>query len=294
MIKGLKRITDRIEWIRLIILRKSIELAYRKSTNEEILELVNNMKQRGLQPFLGDFAQKYDNFDVKVMREGDNGYFWVMHHGEKLFFEKSSYEKGVAIAYMKLCREQDVDSPHRYIEDYRVLKDCYVVEAGAAEASFSLDAIINDCKKVYICECNQGWIDSLNRTFSQYGNRAQVIKKYVSSIDSEDTITIDSIFQKAAENDGFSFKKDKIFIKMDIEGMEEEGIKGMQYVLKHAQHISLSICAYHNQDDEKIIRSYFPEDKWIIETSKSYILFPYDKKQKKPYFRRGVLRIKKR
>ena len=120
------------------------------------------------------------------------------------------------------------------------------------------------------------------------------IRRYVSASDTENTISIDTIFYQAVENDGFSFEDDKVFIKMDVEGMEEDVIKGMQYVLKHAKHIELAICAYHKQGDEQMIRSYFPENEWFIETSPGYMLFPYDKKQKNPYFRRGVLRIKKK
>lgn len=284
----------KIEYYRWTLLKKSIEICYRNSHDPEIIELINNLKKYGVRPFLGDFTQKYENFQVEVMREKNEGCFWVIHNGERLFFSRHSSEQGVAIAYMKLCREQDIASPHRYLNDYSVLKDCYVVEAGAAEASFSLDALLNGCKKTYIFECNHGWMESLTKTFSKYGDKVSVIQKYVSSSDTENTITIDSVFRNAAENDGFSFANDKIFIKMDIEGMEEEAIKGMQYVLQNARHIELSICAYHKQTDEQMIRLHFPENEWIIETSPSYMLFPYDKKQKKPFFRRGVLRIKRR
>lgn len=284
--------SEREKW-RLIHLKKSIERFYKDSHDADIMELIDNMKIFGLRPFLGEFTKKYDAFHVVVMREESNGCFWVMHNGNKLFFPRHSSEKGVSTAYMKLCREQDIASPHRYIKDYSVLKDCYFVEAGAAEGSFTLDALINNCKKAYICECNPSWIESLKKTFSKFGDRTELIQKYVADSDTEETITIDSIFKRAVERDGFSFEKDKIFIKMDIEGMEEKGIKGMEYVLKHAKSIECSICAYHNQNDEQMIRSYFPKSEWRIETSPSYMLYPYDKKQMRPYFRRGVIRIKK-
>ncbi len=288
------RINAKIEGYRWLLLERSIKILYRNSHDAEIIELRDNIKKYGIRPFLGDFTQKYENFHVEVMREEDKGCFWVMHNHERLFFPRHSSEQGAATAYMKLCREQDIESPHRYLKDYSTLRDCYVVEAGAAEGSFSLDALINGCKKVYICECNHGWIEPLTKTFSKYGDKVSIMQKYVASSDTENTITIDSIFHQAVDNDGFSIEHDKIFIKMDIEGMEEEAIKGMQYVLKNAKHIELSICAYHKQTDEKMIRSYFPENEWVIETSPSYMLFPYDKKQKKPYFRRGILRIKRR
>lgn len=289
-----KFIDTQKENFRLRMLRLEIEYFHRNSHDPEIIELRDNIKRYGIRPFLGNFTQKYENFHVDIMREKNNGCFWVIHNGAKLFFPSHSNEQGAATAYMKLCREQDIASPHRYVNDYGTLKDCYVIEAGAAEASFSLDALINGCKKAYIFECNAAWIESLNKTFVKYGDRVNIIQKYISSSDTDNTISIDSIFNKAIQNDGFSFENDKVFIKMDIEGMEEAAIKGMQYVLEHAKHIELAICAYHKQDDEQMIRSYFPENRWEIETSTGYMLFPYDKKQKPPYFRRGVLRIKKK
>lgn len=276
-----------------IYLKRKILFYYRNVKEPEILELVNNLKEIGLRPFLGDFVKKYNDFKVPVYRESNAGNFWVMHNGQKLFFPKESSEEIVGIMYMKLCREQDKESPHRYVENYEDLNNCYVVEAGAAEASFSLDAV-KRAKKIYICECNYGWIESLKKTFAPYKEKVQIVQKYVSQVDSDMSITIDTIFAKAAEYDGFSFENDKVFIKMDIEGMEEEAIVGMKEVLRKARNISLAICAYHKQDAEKKIRELFSEDIWEIEVSQSYMLFPYDKMQTPPYFRRGVLRITKR
>lgn len=211
---------------RLSMLKMSINQFYRNSHDPEIIELRDNVKRYGIRVFCGNFASKYENFHAPVMSEENEGYFYVMHNGAKLFFIRHSCEQDVSDEYMLLCQEQDPQSPHRYVEDYSVLKDCYVVEVGAAEGSFSLDALINGCKKVYICECKQDWMEPLNKTFSQYGDRVEIIQKYVCASDSEDTTTIDSIFRKAIEKDGFDLEKDKIFIKMDIEGMEEMGISG--------------------------------------------------------------------
>lgn len=278
---------------RAIYLKRKILFYYRNVKEPEIAELINNLKEIGLRPFLGNYIKKYDDFTTPVYREANDGNFWVLHNGQKLFFPRVTTESIVDIMYMKLCREQDLDSPHRYIENYDDLNNCYVIEAGAAEASFSLDAV-KLAKKVFICECSSVWIESLKKTFEPYEEKVQIIQKYVAQMDSENTITIDTIFANAAKTDGFSYEEDKIFIKMDIEGMEEEAISGMKEVLNKAKHVSLAVCTYHKQDAEKEIRSLFPEETWEISTSKSYMLFPYDKKQKPPYFRRGILRITKR
>lgn len=292
---NIKRILKEKHWaISMYILKLKILFNYRKTQNQDILELLCNLKEQGVKPFLGNFAKKYDDFHVSVYREENNGSFWVIHNGEKLYFPDKARQKSVEWTYMKLCREQDIESPHRYVQDYSFLQDCYVIEAGAAEASFSLDAIINNCKKVYICECEERWIAPLKKTFEKFGSKVEIIQKYVSDVDTETSITIDSILSNAVEIDGLNFEKDKIFIKMDIEGMEMAGVNGMQNSLKKAKHISCAICTYHRQDDESKIRALFPENYWNIETSSGYMLFPYDKQQKPPYFRRGVLRVTKK
>ena len=279
--------------IKQIYRKRRIFWYYKNSKDPEILELINNLKIYGTRPFLGDFIKKYENFHTKVYREKGEGCFWVMHNGKKLFFSKDSYKQGVDIAYMKLNREQDINSPHRYIENYEDLNDCYVIDAGAAEASFSLDAV-DRARKIYIFECNPAWKEPVEKTFENYGDKVEVIDKFVSNVDSNDSITIDTIFKRAIKENGFSYQKDKIFVKMDIEGMEEKAIRGMKKTLELAQHIQLSICAYHRQDDEETIRKYFPESEWEIKCSPSYMLFPYDENQKPPYFRHGVLRITKK
>lgn len=279
--------------ISAIYLKRKILFHYRNVQEPEISELIGNLRKIGLRPFLGNFITKYDNFRTPVYRESCEGNFWVIHNGEKLFFPKETSAEIVEIMYMKLCREQDMESPHRYVENYDDLNDCYLVEAGAAEASFSLDAV-RRAKKVYICECSPGWIEPLKKTFEPYKEKVQIIQKYVAQADSEKSVTIDTIIEQAVKEDGLCYESDKIFIKMDIEGMEEEAISGMKEVMRKAKNISLVICAYHKQDAEKRIRSLFSDEMWEISTSKSYMLFPYEKKQKPPYFRRGVLRITKR
>lgn len=281
------------QFVYMKLLQCKILFFHRNTKDSDIAELLRNLKEEGIRPFLGDFTKKYNNFTVPVYREENNGHFWVMHNGEKLFFSNKSNEKAVSTAYMKLCREQDIVSPHRYVLDYSCLKDCYVIEAGAAEASFSLDALINGCKKVYICECSKWWISSLQKTFEKFNNHVQIIEKYVSDSNSDENITIDTILENAELYDGLNFETDKIFIKMDIEGMEEQGIRGMQRSLKKAKNIMISVCAYHNQDDESKIRALFSGNEWHIESSHGYMLFPYDQKQKPPYFRKGILRITK-
>ena len=295
MKKSIKRILQEKHWgISMYILKHKILFKHRKTQEQDVFELLCNLKEQGVKPFLGDFAKKYEDFDVSAYREENNGYFWVIHNGEKLYFSDKANQNRVKRIYTKLCKEQDIASPHRYVKDYSCLQNCYVIEAGAAEASFSLDAISNNCKKVYICECDEEWIPSLNKTFERFGSRAEIIQKYVSDTDSETSITIDSILRNAVEMDGLDFEKDKIFIKMDIEGMEMAGVNGMQNSLKKAKHISCAICTYHKQDDESKIRALFPEEYWNIETSSGYMLFPYDKQQKSPYLRRGVLRVTKK
>ena len=191
--------------------------------------------------------------------------------------------------YMKnILVEQDLRSPHCYLDNSFKLDFKYncVLDCGAAEGFFSLDCI-DDVERVVLVECDKEWIEALQHTFKDYGDKVIIIEKVVSNIDSEDSITIDCI------DDEYNVS----FIKMDIEGYERYAVDGMKKYLRKKKNNGGVICTYHRPEDAANFKKIFGEHGYeclftdgLIYISQivaeGEVISDYD-------FRKGVLRVKK-
>lgn len=293
-------------WIKHTLLRKEIsKLRWNKIKRElmkrygntrdyELRELIENIRTTNeIRTFNYPFVNKY-SFPINVYQDEMNGYRFVRHlcieGGErKIYFPLEWNVEEIQRAYRNLLIEQDKDSPHCYLKHgFEVPEGAVVLDCGAAEGNFSI-SIIEKVKHVYLFECEDEWKKPLELTFAPWKDKISIIKKLVSDVDDGEKVTLDAFINKEKICD------ENLYIKMDIEGDEEKGLRGLGKMMSDAKKMQLVICAYHTQESEQNIRGIFANyPEYYIASSKGYmILNNFCDKIKFPYIRRGLLFAKK-
>lgn len=264
--------------------KKEILDYYRKypSQDEEIRTTVEYLKEYPISIFGYPFQDKYIQKDVKVYTDKENGLYYTIRDTKRLYFCRSKTFIGAQHTYNCLLIEQDTESPHRYLTDqFNVTENDVIADIGCAEGILSLD-LIEKVKKVYLFECEEEWIEALEKTFAPWKEKVEIIRKYVSDTDDEQNCTLDTFFKD---------KPDKpTFIKVDVEGAEMQVLNGMQSLL-NTDDIKIAVCTYHRQNDHEQITRYLTEKRMKYETSPKYMLFVNSSDFKPPYFRRGLVRV---
>ncbi len=125
--------------------------------------------------------------------------------------------------------------------------------------------------------------EPLKATFEKYKDKVTIVNKMFSNKDSENTI------------DGGKFLKDKgvNFLKIDVDGFEEEVMNSLQENLKTTKKIKIALCTYHADTDYKKYKDILENYNFKVSSSKGYMIYYWDKNLKFPYLRRGVLRAEK-
>jgi len=197
--------------------------------------------------------------------DNTNGLPYVYHNGKKLYFKRDMLASAEAV-YRGLLIEQDKRSAHRYVDSYEEVKGKTLLDIGAAEAIFTLDTI--ECiDHAYLFECDESWIEALEATFAPYKEKITIVRKYVSDVDDEDNITLDTFFR----DEGKSI--DNLFLKMDIEGYERKALEGAVHILEHGRQVGGSVCIYHLHDDKKVIESELKKFNLKINIQPGYLYF---------------------
>ncbi len=232
------------------------------------------------------FPTEYGVGDIQVFHT-DCCDKYVIYEGKKLFFPSSMSDDAIRENYMSLLIEQDGRSPHCYSSKPKFIPEEgeVVADLGAAEGIWVL-SVIERCKKAYLFECDEKWIDALRQTFAPWREKVVIVNKFVGDADDEDYVTLDTYFAD----------KEIDCVKADIEGAEIQMLIGAARTLTEKVSKVL-LCAYHNQGDEDAIKVYLKKyDFEEIETTDRYMLFTYlGTKIVPPYIRRAlVLGCKKR
>ncbi len=164
-------------------------------------------------------------------------------------------------------------NPHAYVnERIRINEGDVVIDAGACEGFFGSFALEHGAQQVIMFEPVPELVEGLKRTFmeEEKANRVKVIQ--FGLLDSLTEIVLTNTEQQiccATTVKGVSDKKllavsldeyatqnkvEKIdFIKMDIEGVEIEAVRGMVNVIKQCKP-RLSIAVYHNYENAQKIK----------------------------------------
>lgn len=217
---------------------------------------------------------------------------FVIHNNKHLYFPANWTPESACKTYCNYIERENLlgggyteKAPHQYItENFHVENGDIVLDVGCAEALFALDSI-EKAKYVYLFEADEKWIQPLKATFAPYQDKVKIIQKFVSGKDSENTITLNTILGK--------YSSESFFIKMDIEGAEEEVIRSSTDFLMSNNIIKLACCTYHRANHSKEISKVLQEKCFDIEFSEGFMLFYLDSHQQPPYFRKGLIRARK-
>jgi hypothetical protein len=187
-----------------------------------------------------EYSLEYRQADIQVCDDEQWGLPFVVHHGRKLYFRKSSDHERIKSDYRDLLIEQDPRSAHRYVRSYDELADTTLLDVGAAEGIFSLDAI-DFVDHVYLFECNEDWMLPLQATFAPWKHKVTTVPKFVGGASSDSHVAIDDFLRDKPHR--------KLFIKIDIEGAEMDALHGAMNTLTTSDALRLAICTYHRVGD---------------------------------------------
>lgn len=262
------------------ILKYFASLSEREVNDEqkEVLHYLENNKV-AIFPYL--FHDNYSPERIEVFYDKGNGMRYVLQEGKRLYFKKRWHEKKIKNAYCDLIREQDLNSPHRYLTDsFSIAKDDVLADIGAAEGNFSL-AVVDKVRKVYIFEYDQEWIEALRATFAPWSEKVEIINKFVSDHNDANHIRFDTFFEN---------KKDVTFLKVDVDGAESVVLNSCNSVFNTRRPLKIVLCTYHKNNDEKDFTVLLKDFGFSITPSRGYMINYYDKKMTAPYLRRGLIR----
>ncbi len=227
---------------------------------------------------------------VEIGREGKLPY--VLHHGKRLFFPKSSTPARVKNTYRTFIEKENIVSvsgengflaktPHAYQGGSVCIKEGdVIVDVGAAEGLFSLD-VAERASRIVLFENDPQWFAPLERTFAPWADKTLLVRKTVGDGDTRHSVRLATILRDIPGN-GF-------FVKMDIEGAEVPVISASSDFLRWNKDIRLACCTYHNAGDAKSLERLFCEAGYFTEFSDGWML-PTARRLSPPYFRRGVIR----
>jgi hypothetical protein len=248
----------------------------------EIIEIIEYFQKHKFSVFPYNFARKYHAGNIDVFYDTSCKMFFVLHNEKKLYFPRERNIESIRNYYNNLCIEQDAESPHRYeTKDCAVKAGDVIADIGAAEGIWALDNV-EKAGKIYLFECEQKWIEALQKTFEPWKEKVDIVNKYISNIEGEGQVTLDVFFKDKTVN----------FIKADIEGYEIALLEGSQALFLKSDDLTLLLCTYHKEGDEKKLKEMLEKMNFANEYSARYMLFIYDEELKEPYIRRGLIRAK--
>jgi len=275
--------------IRTVILKKSLRKKILKhfaelpenEINDEHKEVLGYLENNPVRIFPYPFHDNYSSDKIDVFYDSETGMRYVLQDGKRLYFKKRWSGKRIKRAYSDLLREQDINSPHRYLTNkFTIVNDDVVADIGAAEGNFSL-SVIEKIKKLYLFEYDQEWIQALRATFAPWAEKVEIINKYVSDYNDDSHIRLDTFFD---------MKNDITFLKIDVDGAEAIVLNSCVEVFKAHNSFKVALCTYHKNNDEKDFTLLLKNHGFSISPSKGYMIHYYDKKMKAPYLRRGLIR----
>lgn len=253
-----------------------------QEVNPEKYKSLENIRRNNSLKVFNDFVPA--DVDIEVYYDDEKDMYYAIYCGKRMYLNRNFNTEDMARRYCQgLFQEQDINSPHRYLdEQFGVSTGSVVVDAGVAEGNFGLE-IIDRVKHLYLVECDKLWKEALEYTFEPYKDKVTIVSKYLSDEVSDTSTTIDEI----------SRSTDIDFIKMDIEGMEFAALKGGTEYLSRSKNIKVVACAYHNFDDEVKIKSILQEYGFEVSTTNGYMVFLWSNVDPKRLVR-GVVRAEKK
>ncbi len=273
--------------IRLGILKNQIikNLESRDLNIEEEAVLVF-LKKSPLHIFPYDFPEKYKAAGIRIEKDEDKGLLFTFWEGKKLYYKNGYQIKKAQTYFNSLLLEQDPNSPHCYLTaDFDVNEGDVIVDVGAAEGNFSL-SVIEKARQVFLFEVEKDWIKALEATFEPWKDKVTIVQKYVSDVDNEQCIKLDTFFGE---------KQPVNFIKADVEGAEAQVINGANDLINRQKDLRIAVCTYHRQTDAQELDELLKTKGFKNHFSDKYMIFHYGSSNvvEPPYLRKAVLRAVK-
>lgn len=230
--------------------------------NPEVAEIIAYVeRERRIDLISYDFVKEYHTMPVEVYWDETSGMGYVPYKARRMFFPRGWSEERIISYYRSVVMEQDVGSPHCYADEkFGVKEGDVIVDAGAAEGIFALDHI-EQASRIYLVEADRGWIEALEKTFENEGDKVQIIYGFLDSKHDGEHVSIDGLFHE----------KDINYIKMDIEGAEQSALAGAVEALERCEDIRCAICSYHCREDEQEIRRVLEKHGFETATSRGYM-----------------------
>ena len=252
-------------------------------SDEERKEVVNFVRNNGVQIFPYTFTNKYQQDSIEVFHDETCGMKYVLLNEKRLYFKRKWSTKRIQKSFHDLTLEQDERSPHRYLSaNFNLDENDVLADFGAAEGNFTL-SVIEHIKKAYLFEYDPEWIEALQMTFKPWKEKVEIVPKFVS----------DKNDDKHCSGDVFFKDKPISFLKIDVDGGERSLLKGFEQTIETAKPMKIALCTYHQHDDEREFSSWLKSKQYNVEPSSGYMIFHYDKKLKAPYIRRALIRATK-
>lgn len=249
---------------------------YYNSADPEIKEILQYIEEHELTVFNMKLEQSKERYKVYCDSAGEDPYIWI--DNKRMYYPKEFLDINVTPFLYDIYTEQSDNSPHLYVPKGICLKkNSVILDAGAREGNFSLK-YVEDCKKIYIVECEKIWCRVLEKTFAPYKNKVNICNVFLGKENNENVQNIDSLVKEPLD-----------MIKMDIEGAEIEALKGAGSVLCESNAFC-AISAYHNGTDENSIKKILNEYGYKTSVSQGYMLFGWDDNFYKSLdIRRGIV-----
>ena len=265
-------VIEKYSWFEKQIIQKK----YKDSDDKEIKKIIDYLAHHDLGLLNYEWIEDYIVEDVEVQYDYNSKMFYHLYEGKCMYIKKSMDDLFMvennmtdelkAKTYVRtLLVEQDKRSPH-YYWNYNNFDNKIVIDLGAAEGNFSLH-IIDRCKKVIMVETDTGWIEALEKSFSNYKDKIVIIPKYVGNTDDEKNITLKSIFKQCEIGD------EDVVIKMDIEGAEEMVLEASEELLKDKDNIDILTCTYHHSKGLQNIKGLLRKYGYNVMISEGFIFF---------------------
>jgi hypothetical protein len=260
---------------------KFLKKDLRNNPDQEKLKILKYLKKNPFYMVPYNFKKNYNQDDIVIYFDTACNMSFVLYNKKRLYFPSGWNPIEIKEYYNNILIEQDIKSPHRYeFDDFYVRKNDIVADIGAAEGFFAL-SVIEKCKKVYLFESDEKWLDALQITFTPWKEKVSIVNKYASDHNGINTVKIDDFFSNENIN----------FIKIDIEGSESEFLAGASKILSMYKPLKIAICVYHKESDADKFKKLFTENNFNVNFSSGYLL-PW-MQLNPPYLRRGVIRASK-
>jgi hypothetical protein len=254
---------------------------YLNSSNQEIKESIEFMKQNGIAMIPFYFTLKY-NKKYEVFSDDPSGYPYALVNTNKIFFPKKNSKEEINKAIQIALMEQDPESPHKYISNNIRVSGHTALLIGGSEGMFALE-IVNSFEHIFFFECNKEWISPVSLTLKNYEKKITIVNKFVSESKNGDQINLDDFFRD------YSYPID--FMQNDVEGNAISILKGSKQILKK-NNVNLAIACYHSNYESTELSEFLSNEGYNCSFSDKFV-FAWGQKLQKPYTRKAVLYAKK-